>query len=1015
MSLLVIHLTDVHLDEKSSAFCDRAELIIDAALSPMTAVSALHIVLSGDIANKTAPKDFDVARDLFSRLKGRVVARLGFDPKFLISAGNHDCDFAEDQSVRDALLSVARAKPQSISDQIVNQLASVLNGFYQFQIEVSPPLNYINKWCAIVEFSELNVRYVLLNSSVMSTIKEDPGRLFIPVPDVDVKENVKTIFVMHHPYGWLMPDNARELAQYAAMTGDLFLMGHEHELWAQQVSDLYDDSAITYLRGHVLYEGGENSAFQTILIDNEKGFCPRSYVWRGGSYESWVEKSRDDFIQWPVANGNRKLSISADGFRFLNMAGANFSHRRKDVVTLQDIFVWPLLKRGNLEKDTGNLIGDGLSIGADELIFESRFTSVCVLKGGDQAGKTSLLKMLAMQLGKKGCHPLLLSASSISSWRSGALEDRINDAIDQLYGKRWRADYKKLDMKEKVLLIDDFDLTKIETGCLQGLRALRQHFGKVYIAIGSHPGIEVALSEFLRDENFIDSEVFEIIPCTQHHRLEIIERWLMIGHDGVGDIDDLKMTAAKLLKVVDETLGRNLIPAVPIFVLIILQRAELVQDLNTVVKSGSHGFLYESLIAQALSNKVTDCNLVTSMTYLTALAKLLDQRKSDDLEQAEFDTFHVEHCQRFKLKLPLNSLQGQLVGAEILEDKGGRVCFRYPYHHYYFLARSLSQMDWHDLESRIDALVGMVHTEKNANVLLFLAHLGRNPKIAHKILLSASRMFDSYVEADLFSRSSVLDRYKPMEIRQILFEGNKASQLEQRQLDEYDDEKATEELAKVAEDRLKARIDDALLMNAAFKTLQVLGQVLRNHAGEIESEEKQQMAEACVGLGLRVMDFINSMIAAHGDEMVFFRGLQIKSENPAMTDSEVANELENYLPAMMSSLTTGTLIKIANAIGSEDLALTIDDVLDGSNTRKLIKLIVHLEHFSDFPKKEILDFEADALQKGAVLPNSVLRRFIIRRFYLFPVRDELKRAVLDRFKINARPFQFLEQRKLPRH
>ena len=115
MPLLIIHLTDAHLDQASEEFCERAEAIVDAALSPMVEVSAAHIVFSGDLANKTAPADFDVAKTLLERMRGRIKHRLGIESRVLLAAGNHDCDFSGDQSVRDALLSVARAKPQAIS------------------------------------------------------------------------------------------------------------------------------------------------------------------------------------------------------------------------------------------------------------------------------------------------------------------------------------------------------------------------------------------------------------------------------------------------------------------------------------------------------------------------------------------------------------------------------------------------------------------------------------------------------------------------------------------------------------------------------------------------------------------------------------------------------------------------------------------------------------------------------------------------------------------------------------
>ncbi|QSX77980.1 hypothetical protein [Agrilutibacter solisilvae] len=625
MSLLLIHLTDAHLDEDSIDFVSRAEAIVDSALSPIVEVSEVHVVFSGDMANKRAPEDFQVVRDLLKRVKARVHERLGIEAAILVSAGNHDCDFSGDQTVRDALLSVARNKPHEMSPLILEQIAKPLDSFFDLQRDLGPTFMSADKWGAVAEFPDVAVRYVLLNSSVMSTIREDPGKLFVPLPELDSKDGMKTFLVMHHPYGWLMPDNARELAQHASMLGDLFLMGHEHELWAQQVNDIYDDSAITYLRGHALRDSSDsqNSAFQTVLVDRKLGFLPRSYRWKDGAYEAWVEKSRDEYLPWPVSNGSRKISISTEGLRYLNSAGANYTHRRKEVVTLQDIFVWPNLKRVNPEKDTGNIVADGLAEKGDALAELTGLPAVCVVKGGEQSGKSALAKMLAIQLSKRGVYPLLLNAATITSWRPSGLEDRVDGAIDLLYGKRWRAEYKKLDPKEKVLLIDDFDLLHSD-GCLQGLRALRQQFGRIYLVIDSNPGMELALSEFLSDENFVDSAAFEILPSTHHHRLEIIERWLMIGNETSHGLEEIKLTAVKLLKIVDETLGRNLIPAAPVFVLIILQRAELAQDLSTVVKSGSHGFLYESLITQALSGRVSLCNAITSMTYLTALASLFE-------------------------------------------------------------------------------------------------------------------------------------------------------------------------------------------------------------------------------------------------------------------------------------------------------------------------------------------------------------------------------------------------------
>ncbi|WP_425511898.1 hypothetical protein [Xanthomonas arboricola] len=93
---------------------------------------------------------------------------------------------------------------------------------------------------------------------------------------------------------------------------------------------------------------------------------------------------------------------------------------------------------------------------------------------------------------------------------------------------------------------------------------------------------------------------------------------------------------------------------------------------------------------------------------------------------------HVQHCTRYALNVPIARLQEQLVDAGIIDQSAGSVSFKYPFHNYYFTARALSQLDnWLLLEPEIDRLVDSIHTERNANILLFIAHIkgsSKNPR-----------------------------------------------------------------------------------------------------------------------------------------------------------------------------------------------------------------------------------------------------------------------------------------------
>ncbi|WP_080869916.1 metallophosphoesterase [Xanthomonas campestris] len=1013
MRTLVVHISDIHLDKASGHLFSRADKIVEAALSAVETYDEVHVVATGDLINRGDVSQFSSAASFINSIAEGVERLRGIRPLVITCPGNHDCDFSGDQSVRDVLLKAVSTA--DASDGVISQIGSVLNKYFETEQQLSPSISRLSQWHSEVHSNA--IKYVILNSSLTSSVSEKPGQLYMPLPSSDespLLEGQRAVYLMHHPFNWLQQDNARQLAQHAASHADLFLMGHEHISWAISTKELYEGSAITYFKAHVLNDTSDidNSAFQTITLDSEEGFFARSFKWSAGRYVLWDEKSSREYHPWPSQDGSKKLAFLDVYFQELISVGANFTHRRKSQLTLPDIFVWPSLRRAVASAKVQVSAIEGNELSSEEILAQhSEFSNFIVIKGGEQSGKTALSKVLATGFARKGIYPLLLTAANVSSWREKSLNERLDAMISTAYGKSCRDDYRQLDATRKVLIIDDFDLSQVTKGYFEGLRALKSHFGKIILFLDSYPGLEVALNEFLLDESFVDSEVFDILDASPGNRLSLIEKWIAIGAQDP-DREEQKVMAAKLSKVVDETLGRNLIPTSPVFILIVLQRAELAQDLDTVVKSGSQGFLYESLIVQALSTKVKAASVVTCLAYLSQFAHELMVLKLDAMPQIKFEAFHVQHCARYALNVPIARLQEQLVDAGIIDQSAGSVSFKYPFHNYYFTARALSQLDnWLLLEPEIDRLVDSIHTERNANILLFIAHIKRNALIAEKLISKAEGMFPNSVQVNLFGSHDLLSKYDSTTVRAILRVGSRNEQLAESHQDLLYAEASQQELTAIAEERLKDKINDALSMNAAFKTLQVLGQILRNHAGEIERSEKLRIATTCSQLGLKVLDFMLSTIADHGPELLEFRAAQLRAERPKMDAIEFTEEMESYLASFASNLCMGTMVKIANAIGAEDLAPTLDDSLAGTATNRLLRIITHLEHFSDFPKKQLIDFQEDDLKDAGFLPNNVLRRFIVRRLYLFPAREELKRDVLDRFKIRAQPFKFLGQHR----
>jgi hypothetical protein len=1014
VSTLILHLSDFHFNSANASLALRSRQLVAAALSRVERVSDVHIVASGDLANRGENSEFDLAHDFLSSVSNEFERSISVSPEIMICAGNHDCDFTVDQSLRNLVLK-GIGSDGAISNSVAQALSTPLEGFFALQSRLNPRVERINPWCSRVATNgAVPVEYFLINSSVCSTVRESPGKLIVPTNSIpEPSTGGRVVFVMHHPLNWLDHENARALAQLAATNADLFLMGHEHELVGQLSTDLYTGNGVAVMKGHVLFHssGSEDSGFHVVHLDPDMGFITYAYRWSDTKYEPWEQKSTPDYSPWCTGNGNGKLALSLKVMQTLDSVGANFTHRKKDHLTLQDLFVWPALKPVGANGSSN--LGEGVDgISAELLLDDPELASeVVVIRGEEQFGKSALARVLALSTWKRGFYPLLLSASKVASWRERSLHERIEVLASEFYGSRSRSDYLQLERSQRVLFIDEFDLAQVEKGYVDGLKVLSQFFGRIYVFVDEYPGVQVALSDFLANPSIRVGKVFQLLPCDLDRRIQIIERWLQVGdHDA--DLHQLKVTAARLSKVVDETLGRNLIPSVPIFVLIILQRAELARDLDTVVKSGSHGFLYESLILHALSNKVSQMGVGAALTYLTSFARLLDSASASFVTQTQFERFHVDHCTHFDLDVSVYALQRQLIDAEILSGHGSEVSFKYPFHFYYFTARSLAQIeDWSELESRIDYLVDAIHTERNANILLFLAHLGRNPKVADKIIGRAERMFDDYGEADLFSRIGVFEKFDASSVRSIIYEGKRSEVIGEREVDSRNVEAAALELKEMADAKLSKKLNDALSLNAAFKTLQVLGQVLRNHGGEIPAGEKIRIARACISLGLRMLGFVFVIVEEDGHEMIKHRIAKLESENRSISPTEVQEKVGTYLTSLLADVSVGAILGIANAIGSEELSITIEKALSGSPSGAFLRLITELEHFSEFPESAILQFERDQLASADILPNIVFRRFLVRRFYLFPVREELRRNVLQRFKITPLPFAFRGQRR----
>lgn len=105
MKALIIHLSDLHLNEKNNSAEAKIPLVVAALQNEETAIDAIILIVSGDIVATGGSGEFQVANKLIGelclQLKAKVRAPL---IRLCIVPGNHDCVLPEEDSVRDAVI-----------------------------------------------------------------------------------------------------------------------------------------------------------------------------------------------------------------------------------------------------------------------------------------------------------------------------------------------------------------------------------------------------------------------------------------------------------------------------------------------------------------------------------------------------------------------------------------------------------------------------------------------------------------------------------------------------------------------------------------------------------------------------------------------------------------------------------------------------------------------------------------------------------------------------------------------
>jgi len=1013
MKILLVQIGDIHLDE-SECPQDRVVGVSRAVASLDAQAEACLVVLAGDIAFSGKKEQYERALSFLTALEDELTQAHVGSLFWAAVPGNHDCDFERDTEARQLVVSRLRGSALDKVDASTVELCTApQTAFFDFVsgIEEMDTRGHTARlsWDVWLQVGDMKLLVRCLNTAWMSELNEDQGGLLFPVGNVPPVPGDASLVVtvLHHPYNWFDFRNARRLMDCVSAGEGIVLTGHEHRSDSSSVAR--DGEPLeTYIAGAVLCERGgpanSGSGFNVVEVDTE---LSQRRVVQFEWAEAWARYSPKVNGPWCPYVSDAAVRHSAPWSHvfaaYLDDPGAGFTHPQVDDLHLQDILILPdLVERLNAkskESDHSKLIESDQVL---EYIYRSEHV---VISAPDLAGKSTLLKRVILDLAGRGIVPVLLDGRKLETPSRKGLRDLVEAALQSQRRADECADYWQLPRTQRALLIDDFGLAPMNS------RGREELIGD---GVELFQYVIVAGDETLQYDEVLDgrdgSPFWAFNHCTipemgRRLRERLIRRWLLLGREWQLSDADLVHEIAECETLVDTLLGKQLMPAYPMIILLLLQNRDAAVPLNTA--SGALGYYYEMLITTALDEVTPPAEMDARYTYLAELANCMYEAGTRDLAGGAVIVFNRQHYADYRLSVDYEALREDLVRVRILQQRPGGLRFRYAYIYYYFVARYIrdARNDAKQsgaMHARVQTMARNVHREVNANTLIFLCYLTRDPAVVNEILGMARATLARYAACDL-DKDVKTFAFLQVDEPQVCLPGTAVEEARDEHLKEIDRVERDGEARSAPESTEELQDGDGdrnlVEINAALKTIQILGQILRNFPGSTRADRKLEIAEECYSLGLRTMSMFLHAAGAALPQLTATVRDYIKDASGESDETKLTRSAERILFFLVEGVIFGLIKRVSRSTGSEQLGSTYDDLEEKWATVAvdMINIAIKLDHYRSVPHEEIIGLHQAV--RDNVFSSTLLRHLVVEHLRLFHVPSKVRQRLCSKLGI----------------
>ncbi|MEZ5325736.1 MAG: hypothetical protein R3F19_11820 [Verrucomicrobiales bacterium] len=295
-------------------------------------------------------------------------------------------------------------------------------------------------------------------------------------------------------------------------------------------------------------------------------------------------------------------------------------------------------------------------------------------------------------------------------------------------------------------------------------------------------------------------------------------------------------------------------------------------------------------------------------------------------------------------------------------------------------------------------------------VTIFLSYLSKDPEIIDRLIDGAKRSYSDIDPCDFDSHVSRISALQKNVLKFVVTDGDPDSHREAALLAKDNLTGRTTETGDLAHDEddvpdFDETVDEILSLNRAFKSMQVLGQVVRNFAGSMKGDRKLDLANECVSVGLRSINYLFSLLQDNLEDVVDYVKERIASRYGDSDPQKLEDRAKLLLFFLCESAASGVTRRIATDVGSPDLAVTYEEMLseNPSVSVEMVSLAIKMDCRVEFPAEDVIQLNA-AIAKN-VFAKAVLCDMVTSHFYLFRVESHIRQRVCAKLGIGVRENQ----------